>query len=39
LRGLCERRAAAEGKRMERRHMGGRRASTGPEQGNPRGGL
>ena len=39
LRGLCERRAAAEGKRMEMRRMAGRRASTGPEPGNPRGGL
>jgi hypothetical protein len=39
LRSLCERRAAAEGKRMEMRRMAGRRASTGPELGNPRGGL
>jgi hypothetical protein len=37
LRRLCERRAAAEGKRMEMRRMSGRRASTGAEPDNPRG--
>jgi hypothetical protein len=37
LRGLCERRAAEESKRVEMRRMASRRASTGPEPGNPRG--